>query len=241
MSQSNSHLCNHKSCLLLGESSDFDEVPKKLASLDEFHEEEDAILILENVIHTHNEGMTNVIENVLLELKRIHLLVLNNDILSNTLHGINLAGLAMFDLKDFSKGTFTHDPEKQEIVERGILGLFLFEDEFGYILCNALFYLIFLFVIWLLFFFVFCQVLGGQVLLVAKLLALVEVEVATVVRLVALLLRDEVILGVAEFVWGKAVETPLHILLCGGISPQILFINIENGQILLLNLVILTL
>ena len=75
MSKSNCYLGNHKSSLFLWETSNFDEMSEKLTTLDKVHKEENSDGVLENVLHTYDEWVINVIENFLFKFKRIHLFI----------------------------------------------------------------------------------------------------------------------------------------------------------------------
>ena len=74
--------------LVLGEHAHLDQVAEELAALDELHEEVDAELVLEHVLHVHEERVVNLAQNILLQLDVLHLLILQNYVLPDALHGV---------------------------------------------------------------------------------------------------------------------------------------------------------
>ena len=62
--------------LVLGEHTHLDQVAEELAALDELHEEVDAELVLEHILHVHEERVVNLAQNILLQLDVLHLLIL---------------------------------------------------------------------------------------------------------------------------------------------------------------------
>jgi len=91
------------------ESSDLHKMSEKLTTLNEIHEEINSISITENIIHTNDEWMIDFVKNLFFELKGVHRLVLNDDILSNTFHSINFLGPDVHNLKNFSKSTLSYN------------------------------------------------------------------------------------------------------------------------------------
>jgi hypothetical protein len=50
----------------LREALDLHEMAEELSTLDEFHEEVDPVLVLEDVLHVNEEGVVDGVEDVLL-------------------------------------------------------------------------------------------------------------------------------------------------------------------------------
>lgn len=88
VSKSQCDLHGKEFSLVFRELANSSQVPKELTTFDEFHEEENTEFVLENILHVYKEGVINGVENIFFELNVIHLLVLNNDVFSNGLHGV---------------------------------------------------------------------------------------------------------------------------------------------------------
>ena len=61
MTESNGNLSDHKSCLFIRESSDFDQMSEKLSSLNKVHQKEDSLIIFKDIVHSDNEWMLNIV------------------------------------------------------------------------------------------------------------------------------------------------------------------------------------
>ena len=70
---------------------------EELSTLHKLHEEEDAVLVLEYVLHVNQEWMIDLAKDVLLQLDVLHLLVFQDDILANDLHGVHLLRCHVLD------------------------------------------------------------------------------------------------------------------------------------------------
>lgn len=70
---------------------------EKLATLDEFHDKVDSEIVLEDILHVHDEGMIHLEEDVFLQLYVLKLLILHYDVFSDTFHGKNLLVLLILD------------------------------------------------------------------------------------------------------------------------------------------------
>ena len=66
MSQSNSYLSDQETSLLFREPLYFVKMAEELPAFNEFHEEVDAELVLENIIHVDYKWMINCVQNVFL-------------------------------------------------------------------------------------------------------------------------------------------------------------------------------
>ena len=76
MSKGKGNLSGKEFSLILREHTNFDEMAEKLATFDEFHQEVDTELILENIFHVNKERMIDLSEDILFELDIFHLLIL---------------------------------------------------------------------------------------------------------------------------------------------------------------------
>ena len=76
MSKGKGNLSGKEFSLILREHTNFDEMAEKLTTLDEFHQEVDTELILENIFHVNQERMIDLSEDILFELDIFHLLIL---------------------------------------------------------------------------------------------------------------------------------------------------------------------
>jgi hypothetical protein len=65
-------------------------VLKEFSSLNEVHNEVDAVALLENIVEADYEGMVHLQQNQPLKLERLNALVLNHHILADDLHGKQL-------------------------------------------------------------------------------------------------------------------------------------------------------
>ena len=64
---------------------------------------------MEYVLHVNKEGVVDGVKNIFLKLNIVHLLVLNNDILTDALHSIQLAWMGHeFDKVYLAKCTFSN-------------------------------------------------------------------------------------------------------------------------------------
>ena len=92
MSEGKRNLCRKELGLVLGEHAHLDKMTEELATFDKFHQEVDAVLVLEHVLHVNQKRMVNLAEDVLLKLDVLHLFVLEDDVLADDLHGVRLLG-----------------------------------------------------------------------------------------------------------------------------------------------------
>lgn len=90
MSQGHCYLGSEELCLVLRETLYSDQVSEQLTTLDKLHEEVNSELILEDELHVDQEGMLDRIQNIFFQLDVFHLLILQNYIFSNALHGIQI-------------------------------------------------------------------------------------------------------------------------------------------------------
>jgi len=74
---------------LLRELSGFPEMHEQLTSSNKLHNKEDFLVCLENVLHTHQEWVISFQQNILLQKCTFDLVVIQNDVLSETLHCVD--------------------------------------------------------------------------------------------------------------------------------------------------------
>lgn len=90
MTQSHSNLDCIELCPILWESGHLTQVGEELSSSHESHDKEDLLVGLEHVAHTNEEWMVGLQEDIFLQFGRLDLVILNNDILAERLHGEDL-------------------------------------------------------------------------------------------------------------------------------------------------------
>jgi len=117
MPQGESDLCNEEAGLVLSEALDLDQVAEQLATLDEAHDEVDAVLVLEDELHVDDEGMLNRVEDVLFELDVLPLLIVNHDVLPDAFHGVDLLSDQVLNQVHLAEGTLAHHPEDHEVLQ----------------------------------------------------------------------------------------------------------------------------
>lgn len=175
---------------------------EELSSTYESHNKEDLGLSLEHEVHSHEEGVVSHEENIFLQFGRLNLIVLQDDILGQGLHGVNLRRIVFLDHQEYltersaSNHTFDFkvlkgDGHVSVLSEHGLGGFF---SKFTIVL--------------------FCYHFRLNV----------SSRTLVVLIVVVLVLQTEVALGHAFFV-------RLHVLLAGSVVAQ-LAINSEYGQVL---------
>ena len=70
---------------------------KKFSALDEVHDEVDAERFLEDIVHANDKGVIHLVENQFLDLERIDWVMLDDHILSDALHRVQLPILLATD------------------------------------------------------------------------------------------------------------------------------------------------
>jgi len=82
ISNSQAHLHSIELRCIFRESRAFPQVREQLAATHESHNEEDLGISLEHVFHSDEEGMVSHDQDVLLQLGRLDLIILQDDILA---------------------------------------------------------------------------------------------------------------------------------------------------------------
>lgn len=71
-------MCCEEFCLFFSEALNLDQVLEELTALNKLHDEVNAEVILEDILHAHEEGVIVRVENVLLQVDVLDLLVLKH-------------------------------------------------------------------------------------------------------------------------------------------------------------------
>lgn len=121
VTKGNGNLQNQKASLFLCKPLDLIQVTEELPSFDKLHEEVDSIVILEYVVHVHNERMLDSVQNVLLKLDVLKLLIINDDVLSDTFHRINLLCVSILHQVDLPKSAFAHHLHDYKVLQPRII------------------------------------------------------------------------------------------------------------------------
>ena len=88
---------------------------EQLTSSNKLHNEEDLLVCLENVLHTHQEWVISFQQNILLQKCTFDLIVIQNDVLSETLHCVDRLVGDLLHQEHFSKTTSANDTLYLEI------------------------------------------------------------------------------------------------------------------------------
>ena len=117
VSKGHGDLSSEELSLLFGEFFDGDQMSEQLTSLDEVHQEVNSVVVLEHILHVDQEGMVNSVKNIFLKLDVLHLLVFDNNVLSDTLHCVQLAcGLVLHE-EDLTESTLANKFSELEVLE----------------------------------------------------------------------------------------------------------------------------
>ena len=115
MTQSHGYLDGIESGAVLREASHLAQVHEEFTTSDEAHDEENLLVRLEHVAHTNQKRVVSLQQDVLFQSRGLHLIILNDDILSQGLHGVNIVRIPLLDQKDFSEGATTDDGLDHEV------------------------------------------------------------------------------------------------------------------------------
>jgi hypothetical protein len=89
VSNGQSHLSRVELGSIFSKSSAISQVHEQLTSSDESHDEEDLLVSLEHIVHTNQEGMISLEQDFFFQLCAFYLVIIDDHILSQRLHGIN--------------------------------------------------------------------------------------------------------------------------------------------------------
>ena len=90
---------------------------KKLSSSNEFHNEENLLIGLENVLHTNKERMISLKENFLFQKCWFNLIIINNDVFSQRFHSIYFSIISFLNQENFTERTSTNYTFDIEVLE----------------------------------------------------------------------------------------------------------------------------
>lgn len=112
----NGHLSYHELSLLLSEFSNRAQVAEELTTLNEIHDEENSVLVLEDVIHADQERVLFAEENLFLQKKVVYRVVFQGPIFSNTFHSVHFLGLFVNDFIYFAKCSLSNNSSNLKII-----------------------------------------------------------------------------------------------------------------------------
>ncbi len=98
---------------------------EELTSLDKLHEKVDAELVLEYIIHAHNERMLNRVQDVLLQFDVLVLLIIYHNIFPNTFHRVYASRVDVLNKIDLSESALSDHLHNDEILEFDLIPLLL--------------------------------------------------------------------------------------------------------------------
>lgn len=105
VSNSKANLDGVESSVVFREARHSAQVREEFSSSDKPHHEEDLGISLEHIVHAHEEGVIGHQQNIFLQFGRLDLIVLQNHILSQSLHGVNDRRVVFLDhQKDLTEG-----------------------------------------------------------------------------------------------------------------------------------------
>ena len=129
VAESKSDLGGEKFSLVFVEPFYLYQVSEQFASCYEFHDEVYARIVLEHVLHSHNERMGNVEKNVFFELDIVELLVVDDNVLANALHREQILRALLLHQINLAKGALSNHPFQLEILEVGNGPVFLLVNQ----------------------------------------------------------------------------------------------------------------
>jgi len=103
--------------LSFSESFDLEEILVHVSSSDEFKEEVDSEIILEDIIHAKEEGMVGLEENVSFIIGVLDLALLDENILSDSLHSIKTSCGLHLNEEHLTEGSFVDYFEDLKVIE----------------------------------------------------------------------------------------------------------------------------
>lgn len=117
MSDGNSDLCGIETGSILCETGGCPQMHEQFTASHESHNEENLRLCLEDVMHANQEGMIGLHQNLFLELRGLHLIVVENDVLPQRFHRINFSSVFFLDEEDLSEAASADDLLNSEVLE----------------------------------------------------------------------------------------------------------------------------
>ena len=115
--------------LLLRELLGSSKVHEELTAPDELHHEENLLVSLENIFHADQEWVVSLHEDILFQKCGLDLVIIEDDVLSQRLHGIYSLILNFLDQEDFTKTSFANHTDDLEILELSLFFFLVFHEE----------------------------------------------------------------------------------------------------------------
>ena len=106
-----------ETCSILREADLLAEMEEELASIQEVRDEVKRLRRLEGEVKLHNEGMRDLLHDVSLDLRVVHLVRPDDEVLLQSLHGIDLLRVLFARHVDFAKRASAHNFEQLEIFD----------------------------------------------------------------------------------------------------------------------------
>mmetsp|Transcript_43174 Transcript_43174/g.109040 ORF Transcript_43174/g.109040 Transcript_43174/m.109040 type:complete len:322 (+) Transcript_43174:145-1110(+) len=92
------------------------EMVEQLAAVHKVHDEEELVGCLEGVVEVHQEGVHQLLQDVALRLGVLQLVALDDGLLVEHLHGVDLAGVLLADLQHLAKAALPDNLEELKVV-----------------------------------------------------------------------------------------------------------------------------
>lgn len=109
MAESHGDLDGVETSSVLREPGNLTQMHEKLTSSDESHDKENLLVSLEDVAHANQEWMVSLEQDIFLQSSRLHLVILNDHVFSERLHGINIVRSPLLNEENFSEGAAAND------------------------------------------------------------------------------------------------------------------------------------
>lgn len=90
---------------------------KELSSIDVIHNEIQLVRSLEGVVEINEERMAELLQNALLGAGVFEFVSLNNGLLVEDLHGVDLFSVFLSDLHDLSKASLSDDAKNVKVID----------------------------------------------------------------------------------------------------------------------------
>lgn len=97
------------------------QVSKQLAALNKMHKEVNSDIVLKNILHAHQEGVVDCVQNVLLQIDVFDLVVLQDNIFADTLHREQFFRALMLNQVNFPKRAFSDQLDYFKVLQIRIL------------------------------------------------------------------------------------------------------------------------
>jgi hypothetical protein len=82
------------------------------------HDKEDLLFGHEHVAHSHQEGVVSLQQYIFFQLRRSNLVVVENHILSQTLHCIHLLSIFFLDKENFTEAASANNFDDRKVLKR---------------------------------------------------------------------------------------------------------------------------